>query len=69
MERINGLTTSAACRELECSPTWLRRLVNGGEIRAVRTPYGRVVDAEALARFKRDRDQRREAGRGAVSAA
>ena len=53
------LTPGQAARELEVSAQWVRKLVQAGRLRAVRTGLGHLIDAEsvrALATERKTRD-------------
>jgi len=51
------LPVSVVARELELSAQRVRALIDQGHLPAVRTPLGRLVAREDVARFRRRRDQ------------
>jgi excisionase family DNA binding protein len=59
------LSTAQAARRLGVSEAWVRRLVAAGRLPAVATPLGRLIPAEAVERFARERARAAAAGGGA----
>lgn len=51
-----SLTTSQAARRLSLSYSRVRQLSEEGRIRTIRTPLGRLFDADEVERFARERE-------------
>lgn len=57
-----GIPISEAARRLERSANRVRQLVDSGQLAAVRTPLGRLVDAADLERYLRERAAQNDGG-------
>ena len=45
------------------STEWVRKLCDGGRLRMQRTPLGRLIHAESVERYKREREARQTDGK------
>jgi excisionase family DNA binding protein len=66
MQHVTLFEVGEAARQLECSPAWVRRLVDDGRLGAIRTSSGqRLILGDALEALVRDREAaRRQRGGG-----
>ncbi len=55
MERP-AYTSSEAARRLDVSVRWIHKLTAAGRLPYVRTPLGRLIDAEAVEKLRSERE-------------
>lgn len=58
------IPTGEAARRLGVSATWVRHLVGCGQLTAIRTPLGLLINEESVAALQKKRDVRGGGGRG-----
>ena len=58
MEAGTWITPRDAALRLGCSGQWVRDLCDAGRLRVQRTALGRLIHAESVERYKREREAR-----------
>ena len=63
MRTAAWITPKDAAFRLGFSTEWVRKLCDGGRLRMQRTALGRLIHAESVERYKREREARQTDGK------